>query len=142
MTADLELKFPNVYALARKKEAIDDFRLLGGALFERHGDHSQRRLITWYQQQPELVLVSATGFNFVTEYRLLVSQEAVAKLHESNALEGAPDGTHSNRTRWKLSPQGKKLVVTVWYQREIDVTDILMSGATIDVSTGQVTWSS
>lgn len=132
---DLHPTLPNPWVLRRTKQPLTDYILLGGLLLERYGDGTRRRLITFYEQTPYVVITTAHS-----QLEIPTTAEAVAKLHELHALQSAPDWSHAEHTRFKLSLQGKRLVTTEWFKEEVTLHDLIVAGASLNLATGDLSW--
>lgn len=122
------------------REPITDYRFAAGLLFERYADHSVRTLHTWYHEPPFIQV----GFVYDFSSRYLdpipVTSEVVEHLLLNNLVEGAPDHVHTEATRQRLSTIGQHRVVMEWFKGSSEITDILCTGATINMLTGTISW--
>jgi hypothetical protein len=119
---------------------LDDWQFVAGLLFEQHSDRTVRRLLTPYRDVAHVIIGTVYDFSSHYDPPIPVTDAAVSRLLREQALEGSPDAYHTETSRWKLSDEGKRRIVTEWFRGEGSFADMIGAGMTYNLRTGEATW--
>jgi len=127
--------------LVGPRPPVSDYRFAAGLLFERFNDHSVRILKNTGYDWPFIEVSWYRDFSGCVGYaKIFITKEVINHLQDEYLVEGTPQWGYTDNTELRLSDKGKRMVVSKWFIEEIEITDLLSAGATINPAESKVRW--